>query len=163
MSGRTYVDAVLVRGLAAIATSGSASDLATGTIPSARLGTTGKRRCAIRFLSGYTPTATGADVEQHVLPLGTDNASITWNVKSIFFRVGTAGGAPQITVEKYTGTGAFSATTVGSVTLASGANEGSITSGFTTSTLTSADKVRVNVNTLGTAANWEVLLELQEA
>lgn len=120
-----------------------------------------KRRENVRLIAGVTPGA-GAQVAEYVLPLGTDGASVTWVVKRIFFRVQTAGGAPQATVEKYTGTGAFAATTVGSVTLASGANEGSQTSAFTTSTLTSGDKVRLNATTLATAANWSVMLELQE-
>jgi len=120
-----------------------------------------KRKENVRLIAGSTPGA-GAQVAEYVLPLGTDGASVTWVVKRIFFRVQTAGGAPQATVEKYTGTGAFAATTVGSVTLGSGAYEGSQTSAFTTSTLTSGDKVRLNATTLATAANWSVMLELQE-
>lgn len=123
--------------------------------------TRSKRREAIYLLAGVTPGA-GAQTAEYVVPLGTDGAAVTWNVQRIFLRVGTAGGAPQATVEKSTVTGAFSASTVGSVTLGSGANEGSVTTGFTNGTVSSGDKVRVNVNALGTAQYWTVCLEIQE-
>ena len=133
----------------------------TGFRTIAALDTRLKRRETIRLIQGVTPGA-GAQVAEFVLPLGTDNASVTWVVKRIFFRVQTAGGAPVATVEKYTGTGAFSATSVGAVTLGSGASEGSQTSAFGVSTLTSGDKIRLNATTLATAANWNVSVELQE-
>lgn len=116
----------------------------------------------IVLCAGFTPAGTGGDVAEFTLPYSAADGTttVTWNVRRIDFRVQTAGGAPAVTVEKYTGTGAFSATAVGSVTLGSGANEGSQTSGFTTSTLSSGDKVRFNPTALGTATNWTVQLEL---
>lgn len=130
-------------------------------------GTTIRAKRAINMIivAGFTPAGTGGDAAELVVPYKASDGttSLTWNVRRINFRVSTAGGAPAVTVEKYTGTGAFSATTVGSVTLGSGASEGSQTSSFTTSTLSSGDKIRINPTALGTAAGWTVELMLEEA
>ena len=125
------------------------------------IGTPQKRRETIRLIQGATPGA-GAQVAELVVPLGTDGAAVTWNVKRLFFRVQTAGGAPQATVEKSTGTGIFSAVTVGTVLLTTGAYEGNIVTGFGSATVASGDKLRLNATTLATAANWSVHLEIQE-
>ena len=121
--------------------------------------------CEIILCSGFTPAGTGADVAEFEIPYNPDDGttSITWAVKRISLRVSAAGGAPAVTVEKYTGTGAFSATTVGTVTLGSGASEGSKTDSFTTASLTSGDKVRFNVGALGSATGWTVALMLEKA
>lgn len=116
---------------------------------------------ATKFLvlcSGTTPGGTGASVFEMPVPYATDGSSLTFNVTRLFFRVGTAGGAPAVTVEKYSGTGTFSATTVGTVTLGSGAHEASNTASL--GTVTSGDKLRYNVGTLGTAQFWTVTVEI---
>jgi fibronectin-binding autotransporter adhesin len=122
-----------------------------------------KRRAIMVLCSGFTPTS-GADVAEYTVPYHSDGfTSVTWNVRRINVRVQTAGGAPVVSVEYYSGTGAFTATaTVGTVTLGSGASEGAQTSSFTTSTLTSGYKVRFNVGTLATATNWTIILDLEE-
>lgn len=122
-----------------------------------------KHQVNICFCAGFTPAGTGADVAEFTIPYSPADGttSMTWRVRRIDFRVNVAGGAPAITLEKYTGTGAFSATTIGTVTLGSGAYEGNKTSSFTTSTLTSGDKVRFNVGTLGTATGWTIQLMLE--
>jgi hypothetical protein len=122
-----------------------------------------KRAIVMALMAGFTPSGTGGDAAEYVVPYSaTDGTtSLAYAVRRIDFRVSTAGGAPQATVEKYTGTSTFAATTVGSVTLGSGAYEGNQTSSFTTATLNSGDKVRVNAAALGTAAGWTVLLELE--
>jgi hypothetical protein len=124
-----------------------------------------KQAVCMVLMAGFTPTGTGGDAAHLVVPHSPvdGTTSLTWNVRRIYFRVSTAGGAPQVTVEKSSGTGAFSATTVGSVTLGSGDSEGSQTSSFTTSTLSSNDKLRVNVNTLGTAEGFTVQVLLEES
>jgi len=122
-----------------------------------------KDRPIVMLSAGYTPTATGGDVVEVPVPYhGDGTSSVTWNVRRINFRVKTAGGSPAISIEVSTGTGAFSATTVGSVTLSSGAYEGSQTSGFTTSTVASGNKLRFNATALGTATNWTITIELEE-
>jgi len=114
---------------------------------------------SVVLCSGFTPQVTGGDLSEFEVPYAADGTtSLTYKVKRIFFRVGTAGGAPSITVEKSTGTGAFSATTVGTVTLGSGAYEGSTTTSL--GTVTSGNKLRFNVGTLATAFNWTIIVEL---
>ena len=120
-----------------------------------------KRGVLMTLCAGFTPTATGGDVAELSVPIDPDSGlSITWNILEIVFRVGTAGGAPEVTVEKSTVAGAFTAAAVGSVTLATGANQGSnVTSLGTT---TSGDVLRFNAVVLGTAANWTVMVVLGE-
>jgi hypothetical protein len=114
---------------------------------------------SVVLCSGTTPQVTGGDVGEIEVPFAADGVtSITWNVKRIFFRVGTASGAPAVTVEKSTGTGAFSAAAVGTVTLASAANEGSVTASL--GTVASGNKLRFNVGTLTSALNWTIIVEL---
>jgi hypothetical protein len=114
---------------------------------------------AIMLCAAYTPAATGADSAEAVVPYDVDGTTpVIWNVRRLVFRVAAAGGAPSITVEKSTGSGAFSAVTVGTVTLGSGAYEGSTTASL--GTLASGDKLRFSVGTLGTALNWTVIVEI---
>lgn len=122
-----------------------------------------KHHVTICLCGGFTPAGTGADVAEFVVPYSPRDGttSLTYNVRRIDVRVNVAGGAPAVTLEKYTGTGAFSATSIGTVTLGSGAYEANKTSSFTTSTLTSGDKVRFNVGTLGTATGWTIQLLLE--
>jgi hypothetical protein len=121
------------------------------------------RSAMVVLISGDTPAGTGADAAEAVIPPDPENgsSSITWNVRQLIFRVSTAGGAPQVTVEKSSDVGVFDPTTVGSVTLGDGDYEGEQTAGFTTAQLVSGDKVRINVNTLATAEGWFVGLLLE--
>jgi hypothetical protein len=128
-----------------------------GVLPS---GAIPARGAGLSLCAGFTPSGTGADVAEVVVPFDPTNGTtvITWNVRRIDFRVGTAGGAPAITVEKSTGTGVFSATSVGTVTLGSGAFEGAVTASL--GTVASGNKLRFNVGTLGTALNWSISVTL---
>lgn len=119
--------------------------------------------CLLTLCSAFTPAGTGADIAEIVVPYNPKDGttSVTWTVRRIDFRVNVAGGAPAITVEKYTGTGAFSATTVGTVTLGSGAYEGETHSGL--GTVASGNKLRFNVGTLATATGWTIEVLLEEA
>jgi len=109
--------------------------------------------------AGFTPSTTGADGAEIPVPYDVDGTtSVTWNVKRISLRVGTAGGAPSVTIEKSTVVGGFSAAAVGTVTLGSGDNEGSATAAL--GTVASGNKLRFNVVTLATAQNWTVIVEL---
>jgi hypothetical protein len=110
--------------------------------------------------AAFTPAGAGADTAEFVVPYSPRDGttSVTWNVRRIDFRVNAAGGAPAITVEKSTAAGAFSATTVGTVTLGSGAFEGSVTAAL--GTTASGDKLRFNVGTLATATGWTIEVTL---
>lgn len=119
-----------------------------------------KQTKSVVLCAAYTPTATGADTAEIEMPYDTNNGSLTFNILRVLFRVQSGGGAPSIQVELYAGTGAFSPTTVGVVTLASGANEGQITSGFTTATIASGSKLRFNVLTLATATAWTIQVDI---
>jgi hypothetical protein len=112
--------------------------------------------------SGFTPAGTGGDAAEVTVPSDpSDGAtSTTWNVRRILLRVAVAGGAPSITIEKSTVAGAFSASTIGTVTLGSGAYEASVTSAL--GTVATGNKLRFNVATLGTATGWTVQIELEQ-
>jgi hypothetical protein len=116
--------------------------------------------CVVTLCAAFTPSGTGADTAEVVVPYSPRDGttSVTWNVRRIDFRVQTAGGAPAVTVEKSTAAGAFSAATVGTVTLGSGAFEGSNTTSL--GTVASGNKLRFNVGTLATAQNWTIQVEL---
>jgi hypothetical protein len=107
----------------------------------------------------FTPVLTGADVGEVTIPFASDGTSIlTWRVVRITLRVQTAGGAPVVVVEKSTASGAFSATTVGTLTMGSGNYEVSTTAAL--GTVNSGDKIRFNVTTLATAQSWTILVEI---
>lgn len=125
------------------------------------LGLAVKQRHVLVLCAAFTPVATGVDLAQLVVPYHRDGTTVkTYTVRRISFRVGTAGGAPAVTVQKYTGTGSFSPTTVGTVTLGSGAYEGAVTSAL--GTVDSGDKIRFNVDTLATAETWTIEVEIGE-
>jgi len=110
--------------------------------------------------AAYTPILTGPDSAEVTAPYDPADgvSSITWTLRWIGLRVQTAGGAPAVTIEKSSGAGAFNPTSVGTVTLGTGASEGTGTAGL--GMVNSGDKLRFNVGTLGTAQNWTVLVEL---
>jgi len=124
--------------------------------------TTQKRGCVLVFCIAFTPLAIGADRGELTVPYDPDDGTtgLTWNVRRITLRVETAGGAPSVRVEKSTASGAFSAATVGDVTLGSGAYEGSNTTAL--GTVASGNKLRMNILTLATAEYWTVSVELGE-
>lgn len=122
----------------------------------------GRKGVLLALCSAFTPSGTGADTAELTVPFdpADGTTSITWNVRALIVRVQTAGGAPAVTFEVSTIAGAFSAATIGSVTLGSGAYEGSNTSMFTIPTVVSGNKIRLNFTALGTAVNFscEILL-----
>jgi hypothetical protein len=107
----------------------------------------------------YTPVITGADVGEVMIPYASDGTTVlTWNVRRITLRVQTAGGAPVVVIEKSTASGAFSAATVGTLTMGSGNYEVSNTTSL--GTVASGDKIRFNVTTLATAQAWTITVEI---
>jgi hypothetical protein len=123
-----------------------------------------KRSCTMVLCAGYTPSGTGADVAEFVVPYSPDDGTtgLTFTLRRATLRVNVAGGAPVAILEKSTVAGAFSASTLGTLTMPSGDYEVSITS-FGIGTVASGNKVRFNVSTLGTATGWTIELEMQEA
>lgn len=130
----------------------------TGATTAAAALPAAKQTKSIVLCSAYTPTATGGDTAEVEVPYSVSAGSLTFTVLRILFRVQTAGGAPSISIEQSSGTGAFSPTTVGAVTLTSGANEGQVTSGL--GTITSGTKLRFNALTLASAQNWTVQVDI---
>ncbi len=115
----------------------------------------------IVLCSAFTPAGTGADTAEVVVPFSPRDGttSVTWNVQRITLRVQTAGGSPSVRIEKSTATTAFSASTVGDVTMAS---SGDFEAANTTSlgTVASGNKLRFNVLVLDTAQNWTVEVQI---
>jgi hypothetical protein len=111
--------------------------------------------------AAYTPIATGPDVAEVLVPYSpADGMSpLVWVIRRLVFRVSVAGGSPSVRFEKSSGTGAFSAATIGTVTIGSGAYEG-VTTSPSLGTVTSGDKIRFNVLALGTATGWTVIAEI---
>ena len=113
---------------------------------------------SVVLCSAYTPTSTGADTAEVEVPYDANNNSLTYTIERLLLRVQTAGGAPSMKIEQYSGTGAFTPTVVGTVTLSTGANEGQVTSSL--GTIVSGTKLRFNVLGLGTAQNWTIQVDL---
>lgn len=112
----------------------------------------------------FTPSGLGADTGELTVPYSPvdGTTSITWNVRRITLRVNVAGGAPALDIEKSSIAGAFSATTVGTVTMGVGNYEVSQTGGFASGTVVSGDKLRFNVSALGSATGWTITILLEE-
>jgi hypothetical protein len=107
---------------------------------------------------GFTPLDVGPDALEVVVPRGTADASVTWNIQRIVLRVKTAGGSPVVVIEKSTAAGAFSATTVGTLTMGSGDYEVANTTSL--GTVASGNKLRFNVTTLDSATFWTIMVEI---
>lgn len=111
------------------------------------------RKLVAALCEAFTPASTGADAAEVTVP----GSGLTFTLTKVTLRVAAAGGAPAITVQKSTVAGVFTPTSIGSVTLGSGAYEGSSTSSL--GTVASGDKIRFSVGALGTAAGWTVTVE----
>ena len=119
---------------------------------------------SIALCSAYTPSATGVDAAEVPVPFSPvdGSSSINWNVKRLSIRAQTSETTTSsVIIEKSIVSGLFSSTTIGTVTLPSGAYENSTTGSL--GTVNSGDKIRFNVSTLGTATNWTVVTELSNA
>jgi hypothetical protein len=123
-----------------------------------------RRSAMVVLMQGFSPAGLGADTAEIPVPYDAENgtSNIVWTVRRIDFRVGTAGGAPSIKVQKSAATTAFGAgTDIGTVTLGSGDHEGSLTGPFDSDSVDSGDKLRVNVLALGTATDWSIAVLLE--
>ncbi len=126
-----------------------------------------KRVMNIQLASGFNPPV-GADTAVIRIPESpTDGStSVTYNVRKVFCRVETpSSGTSTFQVEYYTGTGAFSATNLLSSALSvTGASTYEFnTTGFSTSTLATGTKIRLNFSAVdSTHANFSINLLLEE-
>jgi hypothetical protein len=122
----------------------------------------------LTFCTGYTPSTTGADSVILRLPDNSDSASsLSYYIpRELNVRVETpSAGTSAVQVEYYTGTAAFSATNLLSSALSvTGASTYEFSStGFSTTSLISGTKLRVNFTSLNTThANFFVQLLLEE-
>jgi hypothetical protein len=139
-------------------TGGTGATGATG--PTGPTGAIGPAVQSVVLCSAYTPITTGADTAQVEIPYSSSGGSLTYTILRLLVRVQTAGGAPSVLFEMSTGTGAFSPTSIGTVTLSSGAYEGQNTTSL--GTISSGTKVRFNVQTLATAQNWTCQIDLYQ-
>lgn len=108
--------------------------------------------------SAFTPAFVGADTAEVPIPFASDGSSLTFTITRLSLRVNITGGAPAITIEKSSVAGAFTPTSVGSLTLTTGASQGTTTTSL--GNVTSGDKLRFNVTTLATAQNWTITVEI---
>jgi hypothetical protein len=125
-------------------------------------GGSGKHSALVVLMVGHTPLELGADVVEVPVPYDPADGTTarTWNVRRVDFRVSIAGGAPQLLVEKSTVAGAFSPSTVATVTMGNGNYE--VANNPAAQTVASGDKLRVNIAVLGTAEKWTVTVLLEE-
>lgn len=129
------------------------------TGPTGPAGPPGETVRSLVLCMAFTPLTTGADVGEVTVPFASDGTTVlTWNVKRLTLRVGTAGGAPSMKIQKSTAATAFSPADVGTVTLGSGDYEGSVTAAL--GTVQSGNKLRFWVLDKATAINWTVIVEL---
>jgi hypothetical protein len=156
-TGNTLTKATLTAGSGVAVTNGSGS-----------IAVRQKRPLTLTFCSGFTPAATGADSVVLRIPdsPADGSTSLTYNLRELFLRVETpSAGTSTVQVEYYTGTAAFSATNLLSSALsATGAAAYEFAStGFSTSTLASGTKLRLNFTAINaTHANFFIQLLLEE-
>ena len=120
---------------------------------------------AVVLCASYTPVVLGADTAEITVPYSPLDgiSAVSWSVKRLSLRaqaVESSVGGSAVTIEKSTVAGAFSATTVGTLVLPSGAYE---TYSGSFSKVNSGDKLRFNVNTLGASQNWTIITEISNA
>lgn len=149
-------------------TAGTGITFSTGVLITTSGTIRAKRPLVINFMSGFTPTASGADTNIIRIPdSATDGTTaLTYIPKEFHIRVETpSAGTSTIQLEKYTGTSAFSGTAVTVLSITGGAVYEVQSSVFANAGLaiTSGDKLRLNFTALNaTHANFSVTLELEE-
>ena len=128
----------------------------------------GIRAFYMTFCAGYTPLSAGVDTVIIRIPDNSTDAvsSITYNVREFEMRVETpSSGTTTVQCEYYTGTSAFVGTNLLSAGLSmTGTGNYEVgTTSFTTPTLSTGTKLRVNFTALNaTHANFFIRLMLEE-
>lgn len=105
---------------------------------------------------GMPPVAGGAGATWRVPEV--DGASVTFTLQSLFARVETPGSGTSFRVEVSPAGGAFSPTTVATVTIAAAAHEATVTV-FPTPTITTGQLLRIVYVVTGTTGIYTVELE----
>lgn len=114
---------------------------------------------SIVLCAAYTPPLAGADNAEILVPYAYDGTtSLSWGVKRASLRVQTAGTTSQVVIQKSTSSGPFVAEAIGTVTLPAGSYESSTITAL--GTTDSGNKLRFYVDTLGTAQNWTVQVDI---
>ena len=116
---------------------------------------------SIVLCNSYTPTTSGPDTGEIIIPHNFLNLPITYSVKRTSIRAQTIESSVSSSVifEQYSGSSFFTANnTFGQVDLLSGSYQN--TNSNITASLVSGDKIRFKVLTLGTATNWTVITEI---
>jgi hypothetical protein len=116
------------------------------------------RSVVVVLCERHTPLA-GPDVVEAFVPHEWDGEELAdWVVTRASVRVATSGGAPSVQFEKSSGAGIFIPTPITTVTLGNGAYEAAVSG--VSGTVTSGDKLRMNVLEVGSAENWYVSVQL---
>lgn len=115
----------------------------------------------IQLCGGFLPVL-GADENEVTIPYKNNGlTSATYALRRLTLHVAVPGGAPEIELEKYSGTGAFVGTSMVTLTMGSGDRDAVATS-FDVDTVQSGDEIRFVVNDLGTATGWSIEAEFEQ-
>lgn len=146
-------------GTAAYDLASSGSSVAWQAYQIATAGTHGGQVALMVMCSAFTPATTGPDSGQVVVPYEFDGSqSIAWTVRRATLRVADAGSAVSVAIEKSTGPGVFSGTQL--TVLALGSNTYETANAGIFGTVSSGDKMRMNILDMGSAQNWFVSVQL---
>lgn len=109
----------------------------------------GAAKIGLAFFNGASFPAAGTHTVEVRVPYDRDGSIATFTLDELWARRDVASAADTtFTLEKYSGTGAFAATTVATVTIAAGHYEDTSTT-FAVATLTSNDKLRIVFTAVG--------------
>lgn len=124
----------------------------------------GGPKIGLAFFNGNSFPAEGSYSPEVRVPFDTDGSSMSFDLAELWARRGTtSSGGTTFRLLVYTGTGAFSGTTVADVTIAAGDNEATSTT-FSVGTVSSGDKLRLYFLSLGSGGgDWQVQLRGTEA
>lgn len=115
----------------------------------------------VALCGGFTPDASGGDAFEAVVPHDTDGTSvIVWNITRCTFRVAVPASvsSQSVVIQKSSASGAFSPTTVTTLTLTAGSYE--ISDTVSLGTVSSGHKLRFSIPALTDAAGWSVEVQL---
>jgi len=114
---------------------------------------------SIMLCAAFTPNWTGADDAEIPIPYDSDGVTpVSWSINRFNIRVKYSGSSTSsVSLEKSTGDGEFVPTTLATLYLNSQSYET-----YTSSLegIASGEKIRFNVNTLGTAQYWTLTTEI---
>lgn len=124
-------------------------------------GPAGASGTIIALCGGFTPDASGGDAFEAVVPYDTDGTSVVvWNITRCTFRVAIPStvSSQSVVIQKSSASGAFSPTTVTTLTLTAGSYE--ISDTVSLGTVSSGHKLRFSIPSLTDAAGWSIEVQL---